>query len=68
MVSTGGQGVGQRGGLSTTDVDKVWTLYQCYGGQSGQCSKASSALCISTQTAVVLTSSLFRALLQHIRI
>ena len=39
QISLGGQRVGQRSGLSTTDVDKLWTLYQCYGG--GQyCSKA----------------------------
>ena len=37
---TGGQMVGQRTGLPTTDVDKFWTVDQCYGGQVGQCSKA----------------------------
>ena len=37
---SGGQMVGQRAELSTTDVDKLWTVYQCYGRQVGQCSKA----------------------------
>ena len=37
---SGGQRVGQRTGLSTTDVDKLWTVYQSYSGQVGQCSHA----------------------------
>ena len=30
---SGGQRVGQMKGLSTTDVDKLHTVYQCYGEQ-----------------------------------
>ena len=37
---SGGQRVGQMKGLSTTDVDKLHTVYQCYGEQVGQCSQA----------------------------
>ena len=35
--------MGQRQGLSTTDVDKLWTVYQCYGGQMGQMGQCSYA-------------------------
>ena len=39
LTYLGGHRVGQRTGLSTTDVDKLWIVYQCYGGQVGQCSQ-----------------------------
>ena len=56
---SGGQRVGQRTRLSTTDVDMLWTVYQCYGGQVGQCSKA-RGVDSCTLAALILLSSMMR--------
>ena len=54
---SGAQRAGQRTGLSITDVDKLWTVYQCHDGQVGQCSKA-RGVDSCTLAALLLLSSI----------